>query len=43
VCKITEKFDGGGHKSAAGAYLPGPLEDAKQLILEAVSEKIPNI
>ncbi len=43
VCKIAEKFDGGGHKRAAGAHLPGPLEDAKQLILEAVSEKIVHI
>jgi len=32
VCKIAEKFDGGGHKKAAGTYLPGPLENAKQLI-----------
>ncbi len=39
VCKIAEKFGGGGHKMAAGAHLPGPLEKAKQLILDAVSEQ----
>lgn len=39
VCKIAEKFGGGGHKQAAGAHLPGPLENAKQLILDAVSKQ----
>jgi len=32
VCKIAEKFGGGGHKMAAGAHLPGPLENAMRLI-----------
>jgi len=32
VCKIAEKFDGGGHVMAAGTYLPSPLEDAMRLI-----------
>jgi phosphoesterase RecJ-like protein len=32
VRKIAQKFGGGGHKMAAGAYLPGPLQNAKQLI-----------
>ena len=36
VSKIAEKFDGGGHKSAAGAYLPGPLQKAKQLIFDEI-------
>jgi len=40
VCKIAEKFDGGGHKMAAGTYLQGPVENAKQLILDAVSEQL---
>lgn len=39
VCKIAEKFGGGGHKQAAGTYLQGPVENAKQLILDAVSEQ----
>jgi phosphoesterase RecJ-like protein len=39
VSKIAEKFDGGGHKSAAGAYLPGPLENAKQLILDEIGRE----
>jgi phosphoesterase RecJ-like protein len=40
VCKIAEKFGGGGHKMAAGAHLPGPLENAKNLILNAVAEQL---
>jgi phosphoesterase RecJ-like protein len=36
VCKIAEKFGGGGHKMAAGAHLPGPMENAKKLIFDAV-------
>ena len=40
VCKIVQKFGGGGHKMAAGAHLPGPLEDAKQLIFDAVAEQL---
>jgi nanoRNase/pAp phosphatase (c-di-AMP/oligoRNAs hydrolase) len=34
VCKIAAKFGGGGHTAAAGAYLPAPIELAKQSILE---------
>ena len=33
---IAEQFGGGGHKMAAGAFLEGPLESARQRILEAV-------
>jgi phosphoesterase RecJ-like protein len=40
VCKIARKFDGGGHTSAAGAYLPGPLDNAKKLILDAVESQL---
>jgi len=36
VSKIAAKFGGGGHKSAAGAYLPGPLQNAEQLILDEI-------
>jgi phosphoesterase RecJ-like protein len=32
VCEIAQKFGGGGHKQAAGTYLPGPLENAMQTI-----------
>ena len=39
VCKVAEKFGGGGHKMAAGARLPGPLENAKKLIFNAVAEQ----
>lgn len=40
VCQIAQKFGGGGHKMAAGAHLPGPLEDAKQVIFDAVAERL---
>jgi len=40
VCKIAQKFGGGGHTAAAGTHLPGPLEDAKQLILDAVAQQL---
>jgi phosphoesterase RecJ-like protein len=36
VCKIAQKFAGGGHASAAGAYLTGPIERAKQAVLDLV-------
>ncbi|MHC4205287.1 MAG: DHH family phosphoesterase [Planctomycetota bacterium] len=40
VSKIASKFGGGGHTMAAGTFLPGPLENAKQLILEEVSKRM---
>jgi len=40
VNEIAAKFGGGGHKMAAGAYLPGPVENAKQIILDLVAEKL---
>jgi len=43
VCKIAQKFGGGGHKMAAGVHLPGPLENAKQLIFRVVAEQFADI
>lgn len=43
VCKIAQKFGGGGHKMAAGAHLPEPLKNAKQLIFDAVAEQFAKI
>jgi phosphoesterase RecJ-like protein len=37
VSKIAQKFGGGGHTNAAGAYLPGPLDAAKNLILSEIT------
>lgn len=34
--RLAEQFDGGGHKRAAGATLPGPLDVARARILDAV-------
>ena len=39
VSKIATKFEGGGHKMAAGAHLPGPIENAKKLILAEMAEQ----
>ncbi len=40
VSEIATKFGGGGHTMAAGTFLPGPLENAKQLILDQVSKRM---
>jgi len=40
VSQIAARFGGGGHKMAAGTYLPGPLENAKNLISEQVEKRI---
>lgn len=40
VSKIASKFGGGGHTKAAGTFLPGPLENAKQLIFSEVTRQI---
>jgi phosphoesterase RecJ-like protein len=37
VRQIAQKFGGGGHKMAAGTYLPAPLDNAKKLILDHVA------
>ncbi len=39
VRKIAAKFGGGGHTMAAGVYLDGPLEKAKELILAEMAEQ----
>jgi phosphoesterase RecJ-like protein len=39
VSEIAAKFGGGGHKQAAGTYLPGPMKSAKQLIYEEISKR----
>jgi phosphoesterase RecJ-like protein len=40
VCEIAMAFGGGGHALAAGIRMPGPLEDAKQLVLDAIRNRI---
>jgi phosphoesterase RecJ-like protein len=37
---LAGRFGGGGHASASGARLPGPLEEAKEAVLRAVSEHL---
>jgi phosphoesterase RecJ-like protein len=40
VAAIVQKFGGGGHRMAAGARLPGPIENAKQLIFEQIAAQL---
>ena len=40
VSRIAAQFGGGGHTMAAGTFLPGPLENAKKLILAAMTESL---
>ena len=39
VRAIAQKFGGGGHKVASGVNLPGPLEKAKELILNEMKQQ----
>jgi phosphoesterase RecJ-like protein len=38
VDAVAGRFGGGGHPGASGARLPGPLEEAKENVLRAVSD-----
>jgi bifunctional oligoribonuclease and PAP phosphatase NrnA len=40
VCRIASAFGGGGHALAAGIRMKGPLDDAKQRVLEAIHRRI---
>jgi phosphoesterase RecJ-like protein len=40
VRAVAEQFGGGGHVVAAGVHLPGPLDNAKQLIYNAVKQQL---
>jgi phosphoesterase RecJ-like protein len=38
VCKVAQKFSGGGHFNAAGCHIDADLETAKKTLLEALEE-----
>ncbi len=40
VRKIAQAHGGGGHTMASGVNLPGPLENAQKLILEAIKQQL---
>ncbi len=40
VSAIATKFGGGGHKKAAGTFLPGPIDHAKRLIFTEVAQRL---
>ena len=40
VAEVAEQFGGGGHKQAAGAMLPGPLNKAVQQVLASMKSAI---
>ena len=39
VCQIATEFGGGGHALAAGIRMPGPIEEAKTRVLEAIRRR----
>ncbi len=41
VAKIAESFGGGGHRQASGAMVPGPLANAQQKVIEALTLALP--
>lgn len=41
VCKVAQKFGGGGHTLAAGIRMSGPLAEAQQKVLQAIDESLP--
>ncbi|MDI6447518.1 DHH family phosphoesterase [Anaerobaca lacustris] len=41
VSEIAARFGGGGHKMAAGTFLPGPIDHARQLIFHEVTQRLP--
>jgi phosphoesterase RecJ-like protein len=40
VARVAEQFGGGGHRQAAGAMLPGPLDDVRAKVLAAMKENL---
>ena len=40
VRKIAQLYGGGGHTKASGVNLPGPMDKAKQIVLDAVSQQL---
>jgi len=40
VCQIAQQFGGGGHALAAGIRMPGPIEDAKGKVLDAIQGRL---
>jgi len=41
VCKVAQKFGGGGHTLAAGIRMSGPLAEARKKVLQAIDESLP--
>lgn len=40
VSEVAAKFGGGGHKNAAGTFLPGPISHARQLIYDEIASRL---
>jgi bifunctional oligoribonuclease and PAP phosphatase NrnA len=43
VCEICLRFKGGGHKLAAGARVPGALDDVAQRVIEAAVASVKSL
>ncbi|MDX1681152.1 MAG: bifunctional oligoribonuclease/PAP phosphatase NrnA [Akkermansiaceae bacterium] len=40
VCQVAQQFGGGGHALAAGIRMPGPIEEAKAKVLDAIHARL---
>jgi len=40
VSEVAAKFGGGGHKMAAGTFLPGPVQNAERLIFDEIAARL---
>jgi phosphoesterase RecJ-like protein len=40
VSEVAAKFGGGGHKNAAGTFLPGPISHARQLLYDEIAPRL---
>jgi bifunctional oligoribonuclease and PAP phosphatase NrnA len=40
VSEVAARFGGGGHKNAAGTFLPGPISHARQLIYDEIAPRL---
>ena len=40
VRKIAQSYGGGGHTMASGVNLPGPLDNARQIVLDAMKQQL---
>lgn len=40
VCEVAENFGGGGHRHAAGCELEGPIEEARERVVQVIRDQL---